>query len=108
MGSTLRHMGSGGSGALAKACNEILVAGTVTAVSEAMLLARGGGLDPSVMLELLRAGLADSEVLWCAKGHKWIDGDFTGGGSAQNQPDVRIFSFLVPTGRTLGVPRDLG
>jgi 3-hydroxyisobutyrate dehydrogenase-like beta-hydroxyacid dehydrogenase len=92
MGSTIRHMGSGGSGALAKACNQIVVAGTVTAVSEAMLLARGGGLDPSVMLELLRGGLADSEVLR-QKGHRLIDGDFAGGGSAQNQ--LKDLNFVL-------------
>jgi 3-hydroxyisobutyrate dehydrogenase-like beta-hydroxyacid dehydrogenase len=92
MGSTIRHMGPGGSGALAKACNQIVVAGTVTAVSEAMLLARGGGLDPSVMLELLRGGLADSEVLR-QKGHRWIDADFTGGGSAQNQ--LKDLNFVL-------------
>jgi 2-hydroxy-3-oxopropionate reductase len=92
MGSTIRHMGPGGSGALAKACNQIVVAGTVTAVSEAMLLARGGGLDPSVMLELLRGGLANSEVLR-QKGHRWIDGDFAGGGSAQNQ--LKDLNFVL-------------
>jgi len=92
MGSTIRYLGPGGSGALAKACNQIVVAGTVTAVSEAMLLARGGGLDPSVMLELLRGGLADSEVLR-QKGHRWIDADFTGGGSAQNQ--LKDLNFVL-------------
>jgi 3-hydroxyisobutyrate dehydrogenase-like beta-hydroxyacid dehydrogenase len=97
MGSTIRHMGPGGSGALAKACNQIVVAGTVTAVSEAMLLARGGGLDPSVMLELLRGGLADSEVLR-QKGHRWIDGNFTGGGSAQNQ--LKDLNFVLGAART--------
>ncbi|MET1085767.1 MAG: NAD(P)-dependent oxidoreductase [Arthrobacter sp.] len=97
MGKTIRHMGPGGSGALAKACNQIVVAGTVTAVSEAMLLARGGGLDPSVMLELLRGGLADSEVLR-QKGQRWIDGDFTGGGSAQNQ--LKDLNFVLGAAAT--------
>lgn len=96
MGSTIRHMGPGGSGALAKACNQIVVASTVTAVSEAMLLARGGGLDPSVMLELLRGGLADSEVLR-QKGHRWIDGNFAGGGSAQNQ--LKDLNFVLGAAR---------
>lgn len=84
MGSTVRYMGQLGSGALAKACNQVIVAATVTAVSEAMLLARSGGLDISVVLELLRGGLANSEVLK-QKGERWLTGDFVGGGSAQNQ-----------------------
>jgi 2-hydroxy-3-oxopropionate reductase len=84
MGTTVRYMGPSGSGALAKACNQIVVAATVTAVSEAMLLARNGGLDLSVMLELLQGGLADSAVLR-QKGYRWISSDFDGGGSARNQ-----------------------
>ncbi|WP_164204868.1 NAD(P)-dependent oxidoreductase [[Micrococcus luteus] ATCC 49442] len=84
MGTTVRYMGPSGSGALAKACNQVVVAATVTAVSEAMLLARSGGLDLAVMLELLQGGLADSAVLR-QKGQRWISGDFTGGGSAKNQ-----------------------
>ncbi|WP_104043461.1 NAD(P)-dependent oxidoreductase [Arthrobacter sp. ZGTC412] len=103
MGSTIRHMGPGGSGALAKACNQIVVAGTVTAVSEAMLLARGGGLDPSVMLELLRGGLADSEVLR-QKGHRWIDSDFTGGGSGKNQLKDLNFVLGAATAAHLELP----
>lgn len=97
MGSTIRHMGPRGSGALAKACNQIVVAGTVTAVSEAMLLARGGGLNLSVMLELLRGGLADSEVLR-QKGQRWIDSDFEGGGSAQNQ--LKDLNFVLGAATT--------
>jgi 3-hydroxyisobutyrate dehydrogenase-like beta-hydroxyacid dehydrogenase len=84
MGTTVRYMGPSGSGELAKACNQVVVAATVTAVSEAMLLARSGGLDLAVMLELLRGGLADSAVLR-QKGQRWISSDFTGGGSAKNQ-----------------------
>ena len=63
MGTTVRYMGASGSGAPAKACNQIVVAATVTAVSEALLLARSGGPDLAVMLELLQGGLADSVVL---------------------------------------------
>ena len=90
MGTTVRYMGRSGSGALAKACNQVVVAATVTAVSEAMLLARSGGLDLAVMLELLQGGLADSAVLR-QKGYRWLSDDFAGGGSAQNQlKDLRF------------------
>jgi 3-hydroxyisobutyrate dehydrogenase-like beta-hydroxyacid dehydrogenase len=68
-----------------------------------MLLASGGGLDPSVMLELLRGGLADSEVLR-QKGHRWIDGDFTGGGSAQNQLKDLNFVLAAATKENLELP----
>ncbi|MHA7290343.1 NAD(P)-dependent oxidoreductase [Arthrobacter sp. MDT3-24] len=98
MGTTVRYMGPSGSGALAKACNQIVVAATVTAVSEAMLLARSGSLDLAVMLELLQGGLADSAVLR-QKGHRWISNDFDGGGSAKNQlKDLRFIQDAASAG----------
>ncbi len=84
VGRTIRYLGPSGSGALAKACNQIVVAGTVAAVSEAMLLARSSGLDLEIVRELLQGGLARTAVLE-QKGEKWIHEDFTPGGSAANQ-----------------------
>jgi 2-hydroxy-3-oxopropionate reductase len=103
MGTTVRYMGPSGSGALAKACNQVIVAATVTAVSEAMLLARSGGLDLTVMLELLRGGLANSEVLR-QKGERWLTSDFTGGGSAQNQLKDLGFVLDAATMHGLDLP----
>lgn len=104
MGTIVRHMGSSGAGALAKACNQIVVAATVTAASEAMLLARTSGLDLTVMQELLSGGLADSQVLR-QKGDRWINQDFSGGGSASNQlKDLRfIIDAATHQGLTLPV-----
>lgn len=100
MGTTVRYMGPNGSGALAKACNQIVVAATVTAVSEAILLARKGGLDVAVILELLQGGLANSEVLR-QKGHRWLDNDFSGGGSAKNQ--LKDLGFVLDAATTEAV-----
>lgn len=92
LGRTVRYLGPSGSGALAKACNQIVVAGTVAAVSEAMLLARSAGLDPEVVRELLQGGLARTAVLE-QKGDKWIHEDFRSGGSATNQlKDLRFIA----------------
>ncbi|AIY02959.1 2-hydroxy-3-oxopropionate reductase [Arthrobacter sp. PAMC 25486] len=100
MGTTVRYMGPSGSGALAKACNQIVVAATITAVSEAMLLARASGLDLAVMQELLRGGLADSQVLR-QKGHRWISEDFSGGGSASNQ--LKDLRFIIDAANYQGL-----
>lgn len=100
MGTTVRYMGPSGSGALAKACNQIVVAATVTAVSEAMLLAGSGGLDLAVMLELLQGGLADSAVVR-QKGYRWISNDFAGGGSARNQ--LKDLRFILDTATADGL-----
>jgi len=90
MGSTVRYLGPSGSGQLGKACNQIVVAATVTALSESVLLARHAGLDVATVLELLGGGLAGSELLR-QKGDKWLREDFTAGGSAVNQlKDLRF------------------
>ena len=90
VGATIRHMGSVGSGQMTKACNQIVVAGTVAAISEAMLLAEGTGLDRATVLEVLRGGLANSEVLR-QKGGNWATESFVAGGTAKNQlKDLRF------------------
>ncbi|KRE90114.1 NAD(P)-dependent oxidoreductase [Arthrobacter sp. Soil764] len=88
--STVMWFGEAGSGAIVKACNQIVVAATVTALSESMALAKASGLDLEKVQAVLKGGLANSEVLQ-QKGGRWISGDFDGGGSAKNQlKDLRF------------------
>ncbi|GAQ64243.1 NAD(P)-dependent oxidoreductase [Streptomyces scabiei] len=82
MGSTVRRMGDTGSGSLAKACNQLVVAGTLVALSEAVVLGERGGLDPATLLQVLAGGLASSEVL-AQKRHHLADSDFTPSGPAR-------------------------
>lgn len=89
-GSTVMWFGESGAGAIVKACNQIVVAATVTALSESMALAKASGLDLDKVQGILKGGLANSEVLQ-QKGGRWITGDFHGGGSAKNQlKDLRF------------------
>lgn len=89
-GSTVMWFGEAGAGAIVKACNQIVVAATVTALSESMALAKASGLDLEKVQAILKGGLANSEVLQ-QKGGRWITGDFDGGGSARNQlKDLRF------------------
>ena len=102
----MRYMGPSGSGETAKACNQIIVAATVTAVSEAMLLfARTSGLDLHALMEILGlGGLARSEVL-AQKGDKWIAEDYTPGGSATNQlKDLRFIEESAHRAHGLRLP----
>lgn len=90
IGSTVRHLGPLGAGQLAKACNQIVVATTLTALAEAVNLGRNAGLDDSVLLDILAGGLANSQVL-TVKREKIESGDFTPGGSAVFQlKDLRF------------------
>jgi 2-hydroxy-3-oxopropionate reductase len=81
MGSTVRRMGDTGAGSLAKACNQLVVAGTLVALAEAVVLGERGGLEPAALLEVLAGGLASSEVL-AQKHHHLADGDFAPSGPA--------------------------
>lgn len=82
MGSTVRRMGDTGAGSLAKACNQLVVAGTLVALAEAVVLGEHGGLDPAALLEVLAGGLACSEVLAQKRRHL-ADSDFTPSGPAR-------------------------
>ncbi|WP_433920308.1 NAD(P)-dependent oxidoreductase [Streptomyces canus] len=82
MGSTVRRMGDTGAGSLAKACNQLVVAGTLVALAEAVVLGEHGGLDPAALLEVLAGGLASSEVLAQKRRHL-ADSDFSPSGPAR-------------------------
>lgn len=81
MGSTVRHMGPLGAGELTKACNQLVVGATLTALAEAALLGRAGGLDVATLLDVLAGGLAASEVLTQKRGHL-VSQAFGGDGAA--------------------------
>jgi 3-hydroxyisobutyrate dehydrogenase-like beta-hydroxyacid dehydrogenase len=60
LGKSITHCGEVGSGQLAKLCNQILVGVGCLAVSEAVALARRGGLDPLTMIKAVENGAAAS------------------------------------------------
>ena len=60
LGKSVTHCGPVGAGQIAKLCNQILVGVTMLAVSEAIALARAGGLDPEVMIKAVEGGAAAS------------------------------------------------
>jgi 2-hydroxy-3-oxopropionate reductase len=78
------RVGPAGSGQLAKCCNQAIVAITIGAVSEALLLAAASGADPAAVREALRGGFADSRVLEL-HGKRMIERDFRPGGRARVQ-----------------------
>lgn len=81
---TVTHTGPDGAGALTKLVNQLLVASTICAVSEALLLARRGGADAAKVRQALLGGFAASRILEL-HGGRMIAGDFTPGGPARYQ-----------------------
>lgn len=76
------HLGPLGSGEIAKACNQLIVAATISAIGEASVIAERSGLDLDALLSLLEGGYAGSRVLE-AKKQRIIDGDYTPTGIAR-------------------------
>ena len=63
VGSTIVHVGPAGAGQTVKAANQLIVAGTIELVSEALVLLEAYGLDTELALSVLAGGLAGSTVL---------------------------------------------
>lgn len=63
LGKQIVHIGSHGAGQIAKACNQIIIAETIVAVSEALHLAKACDIDPAKVREALLGGFASSRVL---------------------------------------------
>ena len=57
------RIGPSGSGQICKVCNQMVIGGALTAVSEAFTLARKAGVDPARVRDALLGGFAASRVL---------------------------------------------
>lgn len=56
------HLGPVGCGQWVKLCNQAIICGTVAVWSEALALARAGGIDPVALVDALAGARADSAV----------------------------------------------
>jgi 2-hydroxy-3-oxopropionate reductase len=63
VGKTVVHVGAHGAGQVVKACNQVVVALTIEALSEALVLGSKAGVEPGAILDVLSGGLAGSRVL---------------------------------------------
>lgn len=79
-----RRVGPVGSGQLCKLANQLIVAVTIGAVAEALVLAGRGGADPAAVRDALRGGFADSRIL-TEHGQRMLARDFQPGGTVRNQ-----------------------
>ncbi len=88
-------VGPVGCGELAKLCNQLIVANTITTVAEALLLAKQGGADPAAVRGALMGGFADSTIL-TLHGERMLNGDFIPGGRSVLQlKDCRTITELA-------------
>ena len=70
------HVGTHGSGQLAKLANQMIVGITIGAVAEALLLCERGGADMAKVKQAISGGFADSRILQ-VHGQRMVERDFT-------------------------------
>jgi 2-hydroxy-3-oxopropionate reductase len=87
--------GPSGSGQVAKACNQLVVATTLQVVSEALVLAQAAGADVHAVREALLGGFAFSRILEL-QGLRMIERDFAPRGTVSMQrKDIRVIQELA-------------
>jgi 3-hydroxyisobutyrate dehydrogenase-like beta-hydroxyacid dehydrogenase len=99
-GSRITHLGPSGSGQMAKAVNQVMIAGTYATVGEGIALAQAAGLPLPELLEALSAGAAGSWVLANRAGNMVDDSYPLGFKVSLHRKDVAI---ALDEARRLGV-----
>jgi 2-hydroxy-3-oxopropionate reductase len=78
------HVGPSGAGQICKLANQQIVAVTIGAVAEAMILVEAGGASREAFRNAIRGGFADSRILEI-HGRRMVERAFEPGGTAKNQ-----------------------
>jgi 2-hydroxy-3-oxopropionate reductase len=105
VGTTVVHVGPSGSGQTVKAANQLIVAGTLELVAEAIVFLEAHGVDTTAALKVLGGGLAGSAVIE-RKGAKMLARDFTPGFRVElHDKDMGI---VTSAAREAGVAIPLG
>jgi len=100
LGTTIVHVGPSGSGQVCKACNQLVVAATIEAVAEALLLAERSGVDGARVREALLGGFAGSKILE-VHGQRMLDDGFDPGFRIRlHRKDARIVEEAAAATRT--------
>lgn len=105
VGKTILHVGPSGSGQTVKAANQLIVAGNIELLAEAIVFLEAFGVDTGAAVKVLGGGLAGSAVL-NQKAQKMLDRDF--------EPGFRIdlhhkdLGIVTAAAREAGVATPLG
>ena len=101
VGRSVVRVGDVGAGNFVKLANQIIVAANIEAVGEAFALAQKAGIDPELVFQAIRGGLAGSAVME-AKAPMIMDRNFNPGFRIRlHQKDLHN---ALLTGKDLGVP----
>ncbi|TDE91678.1 NAD(P)-dependent oxidoreductase [Occultella glacieicola] len=97
------HLGPLGSGQVAKACNQLVVAATTVALAEAAVIADRSGLDLSALFEAVGGGYAGSRLLE-VKGPRFVAHDHEPASAARLM--IKDLDFALAQARSVGTPTE--
>lgn len=101
LGKAITLVGPSGSGHTAKLANQILVAGCMSGIAEALVFAKKAGLDLGTWFEAVKGGAGSSWHL-TTQAPKVLDGDFSAGYMVKHhRKDLRL---IQETAHEMGVP----
>ena len=104
MGSSVVYCGTIGAGNTTKLANQIIVAANIAACAEAFILAKKAGVDPAVVFEAIKGGLAGSTVM-NAKVPMMLERDFNHGFKIDLH--IKDLNNAIDTGHGVGSPLPL-
>lgn len=101
MGKKITHVGESGSGQIAKAANQIMVAAQMVAMAELLLFAKKAGADPRKVVEAIKGGAAQCWTL-DVKPQRLFSGNRNPGFKAYMQ--AKDLGIVLDTAREYGMP----
>ena len=104
MGSSAVHCGPIGAGNTTKLANQVIVALNIAAVAEAFTLVRKAGVDPHLVFEAIKGGLAGSTVM-NAKAPMMMESNFKPGFKIDLH--IKDLANALDTGHGVGSPLPL-
>ena len=99
MGRSVVRVGEVGAGNVVKLANQMIVAANIEIIGEALVLAQKAGIDPQVVFQAIRGGLAGSNALE-AKAPMMMERNF--------RPGFRIRLHLKDLNNAMAAAKDLG
>jgi 2-hydroxy-3-oxopropionate reductase len=104
MGASIVLCGEVGAGNVTKLANQIVVAANIAAVSEALVLATKAGVNPDLVFQAIRGGLAGSTVM-NAKAPMMMDRNFKPG--FRINLHIKDLNNVLDTAKGIAVPTPL-
>lgn len=101
MGKKITHIGEAGSGQIAKAANQIMVAAQMVAMGELLIFAQKAGADPQKVVEAIKSGAAQCWSL-DTKPPRLFAGNRQPGFKARMQ--AKDMNIVMESARDFGVP----